>query len=255
MTSGKYGRHAWNLVKIANKYYHSDITNVDHLDYLDPETNKMISSEEYVDKYGIREVPALMIDNDIISKGCVLTEREIKNIIKETQNYKTILMSPLENLHIKYSSELDFAEKVTVYNLEKKTPFKIVEKLKLKTVETKEDLLLWGRLAYSIYDKYGADFIYESFKMDIGKKHATYFIFYKGSKPVGISQIIRGAGYSAVYWVGVLPEYRRKGYAYEATTALMQYCFGELNIPLMTASTSYWNDKSMKLLDKLGLEY
>lgn len=35
------------------------------------------------DKYGIREVPALMIENDIISKGCVLTEREIKNIIKE----------------------------------------------------------------------------------------------------------------------------------------------------------------------------
>ena len=35
------------------------------------------------DKYGIREVPALIIDDDIISKGSVLTEREIKNIIKE----------------------------------------------------------------------------------------------------------------------------------------------------------------------------
>ena len=35
------------------------------------------------DKYGIREVPTLMIDDDIISKGNVLTEREIQNIIKE----------------------------------------------------------------------------------------------------------------------------------------------------------------------------
>lgn len=35
------------------------------------------------DKYGIREVPALIIDDDVISKGSVLTEREIKNIIKE----------------------------------------------------------------------------------------------------------------------------------------------------------------------------
>ena len=35
------------------------------------------------DKYGIREVPALMIENDLVSKGCVLTEREIKNVIKE----------------------------------------------------------------------------------------------------------------------------------------------------------------------------
>ena len=40
-------------------------------------------SSQNRDKYGIREVPALMIDNDIISKGSVLTEREIKNIIKE----------------------------------------------------------------------------------------------------------------------------------------------------------------------------
>ena len=40
-------------------------------------------SSQNRDKYVIREVPALIIDNDIISKGCVLTEREIKNIIKE----------------------------------------------------------------------------------------------------------------------------------------------------------------------------
>lgn len=40
-------------------------------------------SSQNRDKYGIREVPALIIDDDIISKGCILTEREIKNIIKE----------------------------------------------------------------------------------------------------------------------------------------------------------------------------
>lgn len=35
------------------------------------------------DKYGIREVPTLIIENDIVSRGSVLTDREIKNIIKE----------------------------------------------------------------------------------------------------------------------------------------------------------------------------
>lgn len=40
-------------------------------------------SSQNRDKYGIREVPALIIDDDIISKGSVLTEHEIKNIIKE----------------------------------------------------------------------------------------------------------------------------------------------------------------------------
>lgn len=35
------------------------------------------------DKYGIREVPTLIIENDIVSRGSVLSDREIKNIIKE----------------------------------------------------------------------------------------------------------------------------------------------------------------------------
>ena len=35
------------------------------------------------DKYGIREVPTLIIENDIVSRGNVLSDREIKNIIKE----------------------------------------------------------------------------------------------------------------------------------------------------------------------------
>lgn len=56
LTSGKYGRHSWNLVKISNKYFYSDITNLDHFDYLDPNTNTMISSEEYIKKYGIRDI-------------------------------------------------------------------------------------------------------------------------------------------------------------------------------------------------------
>jgi len=35
------------------------------------------------DKYGIREVPTLIVENDIVSRGSVLSDREIKNIIKE----------------------------------------------------------------------------------------------------------------------------------------------------------------------------
>ena len=34
------------------------------------------------DKYGIRVTPTLIIDNDIVSSGNILTDREIKNIIK-----------------------------------------------------------------------------------------------------------------------------------------------------------------------------
>lgn len=34
------------------------------------------------DKYGIRVTPTLIIDEDIVASGNILTEREIKNIIK-----------------------------------------------------------------------------------------------------------------------------------------------------------------------------
>ncbi len=34
------------------------------------------------DKYGIRITPTLIIDDDIVSSGNILTDREIKNIIK-----------------------------------------------------------------------------------------------------------------------------------------------------------------------------
>lgn len=35
------------------------------------------------DKYGIRVTPTLIIEEDIVASGNVLTEREIKNIIKD----------------------------------------------------------------------------------------------------------------------------------------------------------------------------
>ena len=75
-----------------------------------------------------------------------------------------------------------------------------------------------------------------------------YFIFYKGSKPVGISQIIRGAGYSAVYWVGVLPEYRRKGYGTELVVQSLNYEIShKRNNFMLTAS-----DLGLIIYKKLG---
>ena len=152
-----------------------------------------------------------------------VNKKVLKEILIETQNYKTNLSSPQESLHEKYPDNLEFMKKVIVYDLEKKTPFETSEKLTLKTISTKEDLMHWSIIASKIYNECDADFLYESFKMDIGKKHATYFIFYKGNKPAGISQVIRGAGYSAVYWVGVLDEYRKQGYGTELVKQSLNY--------------------------------
>ncbi len=152
-----------------------------------------------------------------------INKKVLKEILEETQNYKTVLTTPLKELDKKYPNNLKFSEKTIVYNLERKEVFQTNKKLSYKTVKSKEDLILWGQIASQVYNNYDADFIYESFKTDIGKKYATYFIFYKGSKPIGVSQVIRGGGYSAVYWVGILKEYRKQGFGAELTKQTLNY--------------------------------
>lgn len=172
----------------------------------------------------------------------------LKNIVTETQDYKTVLVTPLENLHKKYPADLELSEKAIVYGLEQKIPFSTADSLKLKIVSTKEDLILWGRIASKIYYKWDTDSICASFKMDLGKKYATYFIFYRGTQAVGVSQVIRGAGYSAVYWIGVLDEYRKKGYGKEVTIQTLNYEIAHKHYKfILTAS-----DQGLVIYKKLG---
>ena len=50
---------------------------------LDMEFNIEKIDSTYKKKYNINVIPALMIENKVISTGNVLTDREIKNYIKE----------------------------------------------------------------------------------------------------------------------------------------------------------------------------
>ena len=179
-----------------------------------------------------------------------INQKRLKNIITETQDYKTSLISSLKDLHKKYPNELKLTEKAIVYDLEQKAPFNTKQNLKLTTVKTKEDLRLWGRIASQIYESWDTDSIYESFKTDIRKKYAAYFIFYKGKTPVGVSQVIRGAGYSAVYWIGVLDKYRKQGFGAELTKQTINYeIVNKRTKFLLTAS-----EIGLKIYKKLGFK-
>ncbi|MDD4555712.1 MAG: GNAT family N-acetyltransferase [Alphaproteobacteria bacterium] len=179
-----------------------------------------------------------------------LDKQILEEILFETQNYQTILQSPKEDLDKNFPDVLETGEEIIVYGLEQKTPFLVDERLTLKLVKNKTDLLLWGRIASQIYSSFDADFIYASFKKDLKKDYATYFIVYKDKVPVAVSQIIRGGGYSAVYWVGVLEKHRGAGLGKELTKLTLNYEIQNHRYKfLLTAS-----EQGLKIYEKLGFK-
>jgi ribosomal-protein-alanine N-acetyltransferase len=52
----------------------------------------------------------------------------------------------------------------------------------------------------------------------------------------------------------VAPEYRRKGYSYEALRLLLKYLFEEMGLNKVTAQTGEFNQASIALLKKLGFK-
>jgi len=54
---------------------------------------------------------------------------------------------------------------------------------------------------------------------------------------------------------GLLPVYRGKGYAFEATQAIFNYAKNDLMLDKIVAIVSPLNEKSIVLLEKLGLRY
>ena len=55
-----------------------------------------------------------------------------------------------------------------------------------------------------------------------------------------------------LFW-GIMPEYRRRGYASEAGQALIDFLFDELRIRQVVATTEYDNIASQRTMQKLGM--
>lgn len=53
----------------------------------------------------------------------------------------------------------------------------------------------------------------------------------------------------------LLPQYEKRGYAFEAADAVMRYGRNELNLPRVLAITTQHNESSIKLLEKLGFKF
>jgi RimJ/RimL family protein N-acetyltransferase len=74
--------------------------------------------------------------------------------------------------------------------------------------------------------------------------------------PIGICGLLKRVSLTDVdVGFAFLPEYRRKGYAYESASAVMDYGRTILGLNRIVAVTSPGNDRSIKIINKLGLTY
>ena len=74
--------------------------------------------------------------------------------------------------------------------------------------------------------------------------------------PIGMSGIIDREGLDHIdVGFAFLSKFRGKGYAFEATDAVMKYATDTLKINPIVAITSINNVKSINLLERLGLHY
>ncbi len=77
-----------------------------------------------------------------------------------------------------------------------------------------------------------------------------------GGIPIGLCGLIKRDGLDDVdIGFAFLPEYRTKGYAYEAASATMEYGKDALGLKRIVAITSPDNEASGKLLEKIGLRF
>lgn len=73
---------------------------------------------------------------------------------------------------------------------------------------------------------------------------------------IGIAGLVDREGLDHIdIGYGMLPEFRGKGYAFEATKAVYDYGYKDLKLDKIVAIVNPDNPSSIKLLSKLGLEF
>lgn len=76
-------------------------------------------------------------------------------------------------------------------------------------------------------------------------------------KVIGSIHLLEEERAVVCYEIGysIHPRYRRLGYGIEAIKAVLDYSFEHTPIKMVTASVFEGNEKSMKMLEKLGFKY
>jgi RimJ/RimL family protein N-acetyltransferase len=110
----------------------------------------------------------------------------------------------------------------------------------IRTLEQAEETLLNG--AFKLYEEHG----YGPFRLALKA----------GDVAIGTCGLFRREGHDHpdIGW-SVLPEFGRRGYAYEAASAVLDYAQSELSLTRVLAFISPENTPSIGLAEKIGLRF
>jgi RimJ/RimL family protein N-acetyltransferase len=76
-----------------------------------------------------------------------------------------------------------------------------------------------------------------------------------GGTPIGMAGLLKRDFLDAIdIGYALLPEYCGAGYAFEATSAVLAYARNQLDAKRVVAIVAAYNERSIKLLEKLGFE-
>lgn len=87
--------------------------------------------------------------------------------------------------------------------------------------------------------------------------YGLYLVSLKGThEPIGICGLVRRDGFDGPdIGYSIMARYWSQGYAYEAAAAVRDYSWDAFGLKRLLGVTSPSNDKSIKLLEKLGLRF
>ena len=112
-------------------------------------------------------------------------------------------------------------------------------------VKTKEEVLDFIQCQQGYFEKYGLDF-FSVFEKETGAFVGQAGLFHL-CFDINLPDIELGYRLHKKYW--------HKGYATELATALIEYGFNQLSLPKIIAAVDPENDRSRRVMEKVGMSY
>lgn len=221
------------LLEQENYYYFCDVTgnvNAQNLDQYEAEAGfelRVVSFEEAIDTNGVFE------SDDLFDSIMVERERRVLEMIYASLHPKNHICT--KNLILR-PVRMGDAKDIHAYAGDKN-----IDMMMFLPNETFEETKEFTKYSVTEWNKEKP-------------KDREYVVLYEGKIIGGVNlELIEDTDTYEIGWI-IHPDYRKKGFAFEAAEALIKYAFETLNVSKIQAHCDSRNIASEKLMKKLGMK-